>query len=94
MQQCSEKSTKGVKCFWSHVNSRVKKSTDINAVLSPASNSLKCNPEDIKLEVEQHLLRVFNGSFYPIESNEQPLACDHNYSKAGDSSNDSVSDHT
>ena len=74
MEQCSEKSIKAVRCFLSHVNSKVKKSTDIRAVISSVTGTIKCNPEDIKDEVALHILHVFKGSFSPIpDSNISPL---------------------
>ena len=30
------------------------------------SGIMKCDPEDIKLAVENHLQRVFSGSLHPI----------------------------
>ena len=66
VEQCSQKSIKAVKCFWSHVNSKVKKSADIRAVISSLTGTIKCNPEDIKDEVAIHLLNVFKGSFDSI----------------------------
>ena len=66
LEVCSEKTVKAVKCFWSHVNSKYKKSDDIRAVISSLTGTLKCNPDDIRDEVAIHLLKVFQGSFDPI----------------------------
>ena len=44
--------------------------------MSSLSGTLKCNPEDIKSEVELHLLKVFQGSFEPIPAEPES---DHNY---------------
>ena len=44
--------------FWSAVSGKVKQSADISAVLSD-SGALKCDPDEIKIEVESHLCKVF-----------------------------------
>ena len=51
--------------FWSAVSGKVKQSTDINAVLS-SSGVLKCEPDAIRVEVENHLSNVFLGSVEPV----------------------------
>ena len=47
--------------FWSAVSGKVKQSADISAVLAD-DGTLKCEPDAIRLEAEQHLCRVFEGS--------------------------------
>ena len=56
--------------FWSTVSGKTKQSTEISAVLSE-SGVLKCNPDEIKHEVENHLVKVFLGS---LESLSPPDA--------------------
>ena len=66
LEQCSQKSTEALKCFWSHINKSAHKSCEIDAVLSPTTGILHCAPEEIALQVENHLVSVFNGSLEPI----------------------------
>ena len=47
--------------FWSAVSGKVKQSADISAVLAD-NGVLKCDPDDIRLEVEKHLCSAFQGS--------------------------------
>ena len=66
LKQCLGHSKSALKCFWSHINARVKQSSDIDAVLSPTSGVLHCGPVEIIGEVEKHLMDVFNGSLAPV----------------------------
>lgn len=65
-EMCSGNSTKARKHFWSIVSTKVKQSSDISAVVNPATGVLKCGIDDIKSEVEEHLCRVFSGSMEPL----------------------------
>lgn len=77
LEKCSQQSVKAIRCFWSHVTSKVKKSDDIRAVVSSVTGTLKCHPEDIKNEAELFLCKVFKGSFDPIPCDKPD---DHTYS--------------
>ena len=57
--------------FWSAVSGKVKQSADISAVLSE-SGALKCDPDEIKIEVEKHLCNVFQGSLQPLQPHLMP----------------------
>ena len=92
--QCSGKSPEAFKCFWSHLNKTVYKSSEIDAVLSPTTGVLHCSPEEINLHVGHHLVDVFNGSFDPVVVPEQPA--DHAYassSRPASATSDASSDH-
>ena len=52
--------------FWRAVHSKVKQSTCITAVVEPVNGVLKCGIDEIKGEAENHLARVFHGSFEPV----------------------------
>ena len=52
--------------FWRAVHSKVKQSTSITAVVDPVTGVLKCGIDEIKGEAENHLARVFHGSFEPV----------------------------
>ena len=52
-------------------------SSDIDAVLSPVTGVLHCSPEAINTEVENHIVKVFSGSFDPIPVVRMPV--DHPY---------------
>ena len=58
-------------------------SDDIRAVVSSITGTLKCGPEEIKAEVEQHLLSVFQGSFDPIPPDREESRSDHLYHGTG-----------
>ena len=57
--------------FWSAVSGKVKQSSDISAVLAE-NGVLKCDPDDIKILVENHLCSVFNGSVEPVVPDTLP----------------------
>ena len=64
---CSGDTSRSKKRFWSHVTSKkVKGSSDITAVRSPASGELMTNPKEIIAETETHLKSLFHGSFASI----------------------------
>ena len=79
LKKCSGNSLEARKHFWSHVNKSVHKSSEIDAVISP-DGVLHCAPEAINLQVEQHLVTVFNGSLAPIPV--VPIPDDHSYASA------------
>ena len=66
-QLCAGNTTKARKNFWREVSTKVKQSADISAVVDPATGVLKCGIDEIKTEVENHLCRVFQGSFDPVD---------------------------
>ena len=51
--------------FWSAVSGKVKQSTEITSV-QDSEGSLKCEPNEIIREVENHFVRVFDGSVNPV----------------------------
>ena len=61
----NEKNLESRAGFWSTVSGKTKQSTNISAVLSE-SGSLKCDPDGIRQEVENHLAKVFLGSLEPL----------------------------
>ena len=61
-QMCAGKSAQARKNFWSVVSTKLKQSSDISAVVNPATCILKCGVDEIKSEVEEHFCRVFCGS--------------------------------
>ena len=86
IQSCKGNSTQARKNFWSHVSPNKKQSTDIMGVRSSTSGVIKCNPHDIRHEVETHLTNVFQGSFEKVDIDwecNDSLSNDHNYVKQG-----------
>ena len=84
---CKAPSLRANKIFWSHVSAAKKQSTDISAVISPVSGVLECGFEEIKVEVENHLLSTFQGSFKcPTPLRHPCLHEDHSYSSSAPSS--------
>ena len=73
-QMCAGKSTKARRNFWSVISSKSKQSSEISAVVDPASGALKCGIDEIKTEVENHLCRTFQGSLEPIPVDVIPPA--------------------
>ena len=67
-QLCSGKTTQARTLFWREVTTKVKQSSAISAVVEPATGVLKCGIDEIKTEVEEHLSRVFHGSFDPVDN--------------------------
>ena len=64
--------------FWSAVSGKVKQSAEIVSVQA-ASGIMKCDPEDVKLEVENHLQQVFSGSLHPIEDDDDLEEIEENF---------------
>ena len=91
LEKCKGFSTDALKCFWSYVNKSVKQSCDIDAVVT-SEGVLKCNPHDIKDEVEKHLVKVFDGATEPIVVVDE-TATDHMYSHPVSSENIRSGDH-
>ena len=86
MQSCKGNSTQARKNFWSHVSLNKKQSTDIIGVRSSTSGVVKCNPHDIRHEVETHLTNVFQGSFERVDNDWDCTdfsSNDHNYVRKG-----------
>ena len=52
---------------------------------------MKCNPHEIKEEVEKHLVRVFDGATEPIDVEDE--STDHSYSRPVCSENVRSGDH-
>ena len=78
--QCSGNSVKARRNFWSHVSPSKKQSTDLSAVVDPVSGVVKCGVDEIKTEVEKHLMSVFQGSFAKIPpTREYEVVIDHCY---------------
>ena len=82
LKQCLGNSASALKCFWSHINVGATQSSDIDAVLSPISGVLHCVPEEINLEIENHLIGVFKGSLDPIPVEQCCAPADHSYSSS------------
>ena len=86
---CAGKTPHAKRCFWSHVSTKIKQSSEISAVVSPEDGLLKCSKTEIKEEVEKHLCNTYEGSMEPVEGQaETPVApggsekvsMDHGYS--------------
>ena len=93
LKACAGNSVSARRNFWSYLKPNEKQSTDISAVLSPSSGVLKCNVDEIKSEVEQHLLSTFQGSFEPpLLPPAHNLPDDHSYAAAPPEG--AVSDHS
>ena len=86
---CQGNSVRATKCFWSFVSPEVKQSMEIDAVLSADDGVLKCDPEQIRAEVEKHFVKVFQGSLevvQQVQNQDVPapvstiVPADHHYS--------------
>ena len=73
--------------FRSAVSGKVKQSAEI-VIVQAASGIMKCDPEAVKLEVENHLQQVFSGSLHPIEDEGDLEEIEENFIPS------SYSDHT
>ena len=77
LKKCSGASAEATRCFWSHLNKKVKKANEIDAVLCPDTGVLHCQPEEISSMCEKHLQTVFQGSTEPFPPTNQ--YSDHTY---------------
>ena len=68
------------KKFWSAVTGKIKQNSTFNSVLSP-DGALKTDNDEIRVEIENHLCSVYQGSLDPIPTPEPPAApcADHAY---------------
>ena len=94
LKNCQGNSAQAAKCFWSYVSPCDKKSSDIDCVFSPSENTLVVENEAIKLEVEKHLVKVFQGSFEPIVPEPAEKEVDDEHSYAGVDHSDPCHDHS
>ena len=78
LQDCSGNSAEAKRKFWSYVSSSTKSSNQISSVISSTGEVL-ISPEDICSAVEEHLVKVFNGSFSPIKCTQSHVTVDHSY---------------
>ena len=82
LKQCSGPSMKARRNFWSHVSPSKKQSADISAVIDPISGAVKCDLDEIKSMVEDHLLNVYQGSYDKIPpASTAPVHDDHAYAE-------------
>ena len=88
VKECSQRTQRGLSCFWSYVSRKTKQQVDLSAVVDPDTGVLKCDPEEIKLEVEKHLCKSFKGSMEPVteeasedllEGNQRQHVHEHSY---------------
>ena len=77
LKKCAGTSAEATRCFWSHLNKKAKKSSEIDAVLCPDTGVLHCQPEHIATLCEKHLQTVFQGSIEPFHLPSQ--SSDHTY---------------
>ena len=70
LEDCQGNSVRATKCFWSYISPKIKQSTDLDAVLSQADGVLKCDPEEIRAEVEKHFVKVFQGSMETVQQDQ------------------------
>ena len=68
--------------FWSHISPSNKQKTILSAVVDPITGVVKCDPDQIKSEVENHVITVFQGSFEQVTAQlPQPVQSDHGYAQ-------------
>ena len=74
VKKCAQNTTGAIRCFWSHVSRKTKQAIELSAVVDPVSGVLKCDPEEVRTEVGEHLRRTFQGSYDPVgeEAMENP----------------------
>ena len=70
---CAGKTTKARKNFWSIISTKSKQSSEISAVVNPVTGALKCSVDEVNVEIEEHLCRVFSGSLDPNVPVPEPL---------------------
>ena len=76
MKKCSGNSHSSRKYFWSYVNKKNLKTSEIDAVVGD-DGVLHCNLDEIVLQTEKHLVKVYDGSLDPIPVSVPPN--DHSY---------------
>ena len=77
IEKCKGGSPRARKNFWSYVSPSKKQNSEISAVLNPVSGVVHCNLDDIVSDTEEHLLKVYQGSFDKIVTeHDNP---DHSY---------------
>ena len=81
-ERCSGQSSESRRNFWSHVSPSGKQKTDLSAVVDPVSGVVKCDADEIRLEVEKHLTSVFQGSYEHIRDEPRiGKPSDHSYTQ-------------
>ena len=95
LKQCSGPSMKARRNFWSHVSPNKKQSADISAVIDPISGAVKCDLDEIKSAVEDHLLNVYQGSYEKIPAaTSVPVHDDHPYVEVREAVPGIIPDHS
>ena len=92
LKKCQGNSVSARKNFWSYVSPKEQSTLGIECVQS--NDSLIHDKEGIKCEDENHLQRIFLGSFDPIsDANSDPVMLDHPYA-ISDQTDNEYTDHT
>ena len=84
LRECSGNSYDAKRKFWTHISMSVKKPGEIDLVVSAENDLHYSSPDDIIDQVEDHLLKVFNGSrnpIAPVDIKVDVTALDHPYVK-------------
>ena len=84
IQKCMGKSPSAQRHFWSFVNNKVKKDSEISCVQNERTGEVIYNQDDVLLESELYLKSLFMGDFEHIESNPQFVNDNHNYAQSCD----------
>ena len=87
IDQCKGHTPKALKNFWSYVSPSNKQKTVLSAVVNPLSGVVKCDIDEIRTEVENHLINVFEGSYDKVSTDlPSPDLSDHSYAQPQDNS--------
>ena len=84
LKDCSGNTSDAKRKFWTYISKTVQRPGDIDTVVSPDDNMQYSSPDTIIGQVENHLLKVFNGSMHPQAPVDMPVdivALEHSYAK-------------
>ena len=96
IQRCSGSSIKARRNFWTFVSPGKKQSSEISAVIDPVSGAVKCGLDEIKDNVESHMIEVYQGSYDMIVTANTAATThiDHSYTNVQQTVPGAMPDHS